>query len=397
MPTATIANHADYVALGNNAADAAAALALFTTGYIPDVATRHYAERSDGTPSGEFTNHADHTIQRRAYEMRIARNTFAGITRTLGLQHWHWAQRAVEQHARRNNLEMPRAHARMASRRVTTPTGNRRFGIEIEFHRGGQNANEMRRNIVDLAVRGGYDARLESYNHDVNTWWKMTTDATVTGGELVSPIMSESSEAIDEALQMVRYVKEAGGTTGATVGMHVHHNVQDHDAADMVRLITNIRHTARIFEMFVPSHRINGSQSYGARTISDRSWNALIDAATNGSLVPRTERTRAARNDGCPVGRYSSFNFNSVLTYGTVEFRLLGHTLNTAKIKAWIMVGQALVRFGKTGNRFDSTMSANEMITALVERADLPAATGRRFLAEINRRHPNAVAANVAA
>ena len=364
--------------------------ATATTNYPTNFPTRYYDERSDGTPCGFYTDHADHTVQQFAYIDRTLMVPMREIAERLGLAHWHWAQRAIEQHCRRNNLEMPRAHTRPNARRTARNVGGmRRFGIEIEFNRGSGYAEDMRQAIVDSAQAAGFSARVENYNHDVRTWWKMTSDATVTGGEFVSPIMGEDDAAINEACQMVRFVKQHGGVTGRNVGMHVHHNVTDFDRSQMGSLVRNLRDVEQAMIAFVPSHRTNGTQSYGANRISDHGWMMLAEYVESGRLLPEyASRSLANRVSGCPVGRYSSFNFNSVLTYGTVEFRLLGHTLNTAKIASWIKVGQAIVRMSKLGIEFNGTTGPQAMCDRLVADGGLAPAAARRFMQEIVRRNP---------
>jgi hypothetical protein len=176
--------------------------------------------------------------------------------------------------------------------------------------------------------------------------------------------------------------------------MHVHHDITDFSQDDMRRVVRNLRHVEAAMASFVPSHRIDGSNSCGARLISDWGWNDLESYVNNGSLLPQNaRRSTSNRHGGCPVTRYSSFNFNSVLTYGTIEFRLLGHTLNTAKVKAWIELGQALMKFTKEGGEFTRTMNATEMTDTLVASGHLSRWAARRFCQEVARRHPATVAA----
>jgi hypothetical protein len=100
-------------------------------------------------------------------------------------------------------------------------------------------------------------------------------------------------------------------------------------------LAHNLRRSQMLFAGFCPSHRYgrDGEPSDGwAKLLSDREWDILTEWVSNVSPI-EVRRTRENRAGSCPLERYKAFNFNSLLTYGTVEVRLLGHTLNTVKRK----------------------------------------------------------------
>jgi hypothetical protein len=262
----------------------------------------------------------------------------------------------------------------------------RRFGIEIEFNRG-SGCWTQQQDIVRTLTTTGINAVVESYNHAVRSHWKMTTDATVTGGEIVSPIMNGTSASIDEVREVLRAVKAHGGSTGSNVGMHVHHDVTDFSHDQMRVLVANLRDAQSALAGYVPAARTNGSNMYGARRISDNGWVSLAAAVDNGSLLPvNLHRSAGNRNYGCPVSRYSFFNFNSVLTYGTVEFRGLGNTLNPIKVRTWVEVGQAVIEFSRRGFVFGGTVTAQSMVDELVARVGLNTVAAERFVAEVARR-----------
>jgi hypothetical protein len=243
------------------------------------------------------------------------------------------------------------------------PLSIRHYGIEVEFHRGSGSYNQRGR-IVAAAIADGVEA-YDYEGYDVShsdqvggRRWKMTTDATVTGGEIVSPIMDGDGASLDEVRKILRAVKDEGGSTGRNVGMHVHHDVRDLDAQQMLTLVDNLRDCQAAMMRFVPGHRYDGSNHYGASALSAMEFEFVRNEVAAGGLRPAGARhTVRNRSHGCPVGRYRFFNFNSVLTYGTVEFRALGNTLNPIKVRAWVEVGQALVAFSKSGGRFDTTIS----------------------------------------
>jgi hypothetical protein len=257
----------------------------------------------------------------------------------------------------------------------------RRFGLEVEFNAA--NGATARHAITDALNGQGVACQVESYNHDTRPHWKMTTDATVSGGELVSPIMDGSPASLQEVRKVLNTVKAHGGTTGRNVGMHVHLDVNDFRRGDMIRLVANLRAAADVLYAYVPDHRHNGSQTYGARRLTQSQWDDLAAYVADGRLSPEyLSRTRANRNYGCPVARYSAFNFNSVLTYGTVEVRLLGHTLNTVKVRNWISVLSGIFNATKRGVEFRH----GHILETLVTEGDVTQEVADAFRAECSRR-----------
>lgn len=344
---------------------------------------RYYDTRTDGTPAGFYTDHTDLAAQREAYSLRSTGSTFPAIAEQIGFQHWDHAQMAVRTYCRVTGAAEPRSYTRRTRRNITV----RRFGIEIEFNAPRHAQYGIRESIVNTLTRQNIAAAVEGYNHDTRSYWKMTSDATVSGGELVSPIMSGTAESLDEVREALRAVKLHGGTAGRNQGMHVHHDVTDFTQPEMVTLVTNLRRAERALGAFVPRNRTNGTASgYAAQYLGEYEWSMIEDAAANGTLVPDTNRTRQNRLGAFGVSRYRSINFNPVLTYGTVEFRLLGNTLNPIKVRAWIEVGQALIVFSKTGRTFDTTVNAEQMTDRLVQENLISRATADKYMQVVRSR-----------
>jgi len=267
------------------------------------------------------------------------------------------------------------------------PLSVNRFGIEVEFHRGtrrGQYGQQQA--IVDRLTDQGVNAQVERYNHDTQAHWKMTTDATVTGGEMVSPIMSGDNASLLEVREVIRAIKAEGGTTGKRVGMHVHHDITDFGPDQMIALVEIIEQAQDAILAFVPRSRHNGSNTYGATRMYGRQFETLRGNIETHQLLPAAARSRLNRGSGCGVTRYTAFNFNSVLTYGTIEFRALGNTLNPIKVRTWIEVGQAIVALARTGETFGGIVNVRQMVDTLTRRGLLATAQGERFVAECVRR-----------
>jgi hypothetical protein len=216
--------------------------------------------------------------------------------------------------------------------------GRCRFGIEIEFN----GSDYIRRDMIPVLQRNGFPVMDLGYTHEVTRCWKMTTDATVSGGELVSPVLSGDDTSIEMVREAIRLLKQNGATTDRNVGMHVHLDATHLRRGQLRVMAANMRATERLFASFVPDHRIDGSQSCGGDLIPESTWDEIERWIRTVNVANRM-RSRDNRNYSCPASRSSSWNFNSLLTYGSVECRLLGHTLNTIKVRTWIRALQTLM------------------------------------------------------
>ena len=245
--------------------------------------------------------------------------------------------------------------------------GRCRFGIEVEFNNGN------RHDIMNLLQRNGLPVLDTGYTHNVVRYWKMTTDASVSGGELVSPIMSGDDASIEQVREAIRLVKQGGGVTGAGVGMHVHLDVTQFTSAQLKALAKNLRRTEKFFAGFVPAHRY--SDTNWTRLMSAAEWDRLDSWLDDVDMRERA-RSRDNRISSCPIDRYRAFNFNALLTYGTVECRLLGHTMNTIKVRTWIRVLQAMIE----ASRQRRAISARgDVLEWLVEHGGLEVEHADRF------------------
>jgi hypothetical protein len=70
-----------------------------------------------------------------------------------------------------------------------------------------------------------------------------------------------------------------------------------------------------------------------------------LDAALYGSVAEAAECRRDPYKCDC---RYYGLNFNAIMLYGTVEFRLHHGTVNVDKIKKWAAVCSAIVEYAAT-------------------------------------------------
>lgn len=351
--------------------------------------TSYYSGRADGTAAGFFTDHTRELVQAAAYDLRVDGVTFPQITEQLGLQHWDHAQAAVRSHARRMGVEVPVSHRRPTPRRIGGAGYllNRRFGIEIECSRGTMVVSSNDRTMANGFPVGtaaehmrqqGLDAQADAYNHVTASRWKVIYDYTVTGVEAVSPIL-RGDAGYEEVRAACRGLKAAGATPGG--GVHVHHDINDFDTVALARLLTVLRHTQHALGRF---HTARRRRTSWCAPVSSYEWDAADAAVTRGTCYVNNSGRRAwPAGWNCGVGRYHAFNLEAIGCYGTVEFRGHGASLNPAKLRPWIAMGQAVIEFARLGGTFDTAQSVNSMIEALTAAGVLTARAAADFKARV--------------
>jgi hypothetical protein len=363
-------------------------------------------------PSGIYTDHRDPAVESAAYRLRdrllreqagASQATLEPLATEFGLRHWRDAYNTVRNVGRRltgesgrdangelrwrrwnsprNMRHTPAAPARPGAR----PDGSlvaRRFGVEVEYDhpRGGD-----RSAIVADLVSQGINAQVEQYNHNTRPHWKMTTDATVSGGEIVSPIMAGDTASLDEVRDVIRTVKAHGGTASRSVGMHVHHDVTDFTTPELrARLVDTLQASERAMGEYVLQARVTGLSSHAGSYLTASDWNTVRREVQH--LTPGSDPS-GSNWSGSSVSRYSFYNVTIPMRkYGTVEFRGLGGTLNPGKVRVWIRMGQALIEAARLGVVIPMGVTSQDLAAILVEHNLLGQQTAARFVAECDRR-----------
>ena len=387
-----------------------------TTTYGPsDLPTAWYPEDTiDGTdwvPAGIFTDWQDDRTRQTVYELRAsgARPGHALIAEALNLQHARRSFRAGDAWARRvrrdlargsrphtgamdhrsyslrpNFRQDPAAAPMRDGSRSDTGFITGRFGIEIEFNATGYGA-DVRAEAVRNMRDAGITVELESYNHTTRPHWKMTTDATVTGGECVSPILAGDTASLDEVRDAIRSIKAAGGTTGRTVGMHVHHDVTDfRDADQRLRLVNTLEAAEAAMSAYVVQDRISPSAPCGATAMQSGDWDRLRRNVP--SIMPGSN-PNGYHDSGSSVSRYRFFNLEGPMRkYGSVEFRGLGGTLHAGKVRTWVRFGQALIEAARRDITIPMHATPQQLADVFLENNLVGPRTAEKFLSECARR-----------
>jgi hypothetical protein len=280
---------------------------------------------------------------RSAVEMYEQGNTYQAIADALGYSTASSARNAVRSGILRMNGG-------------TSSVQGRRFGVEIEF-------SGISRSDAEAALQSaGINARSESYNHETRRHWKLVPDASVRSmgngcGELVSPPLR--GEAGFRQLELaVTTLQNAGASVNVTTGIHVHHDMAGLTGAEIAAFVTLWSDRQTAIDSLVSESRRGNRNTY-CQNLSDSELRSIqSDLTTYGRI----------RND---IHRMRKINVMSYPRYGTVEIRQHQGSLDGAKLRHWILFGQALITAAKTHVEGNIRVDLTDMLADLQQHAGL--------------------------
>lgn len=188
-----------------------------------------------------------------------------------------------------------------------------KFGIEMEVI-SPIPASELAAEID----RDGLRCYHEAYNHEVKSHWKIVPDGSVLPNgttarypmELVSPPM-EGERGIYQIMVICRTLARIGVTVNRTCGLHVHHEAPGFTTDKIQNMIKYYKKAEKVIDQMMPPSRRGNENRYC------RSMNEIPDGHM-------------------PQSRYYKVNFDSLIRYGTVEFRQHAGTVDAEKIINWV-------------------------------------------------------------
>jgi hypothetical protein len=220
------------------------------------------------------------------------------------------------------------------------------FGVEMEYESSAEHSDQyvVARCISDALVQVNaeygtrYYAKVESYNHndsDPNKV-KITTDATVHGGEIVSPKLSGTlgfkvlkaicdgctAANVDVMLRRRNYAGEVTTVTSAA-GLHVHVNGRMLTRRQLARLAHIYTDATPVIRSIMPQRRQN---EYYCQDLCDEELERIDRGDIN--YIDRY-RTVNVRN-------YVDTNATEHRPRGTVEFRQHNGTIEYQAIANWV-------------------------------------------------------------
>jgi hypothetical protein len=200
------------------------------------------------------------------------------------------------------------------------------FGAEVECYNAGYRRATQALRQVSL------EAEQEGYNHYTRDYWKITSDASITGNnacEVVSPVL-RGDDGLRELRTAMMALRDSDARVNQSCGGHIHIGVNGWiDEVGQAAIIRRWWKINRAMEMLVlPSRRNNR-------------WCKRTDQA-------RSERLAAEWASGDKSGggdRYYELNLQAWGRQGTFENRLHNGSLNGKNHGAWVILNQAVMLF----------------------------------------------------
>lgn len=216
------------------------------------------------------------------------------------------------------------------------------FGVEIECYMPiGMTSSEL-----SAKVRAaGVECYPEAYNHSVRRFWKIVTDGSlhdmVRGVELVSPVLTGEAGFSDIA-KVCKVLTSIGCKVSQKAGLHVHVGCRNENPTTLRRIACNYSYYQNVIDGFLaPSRR---DANYAKRLRTD----ATVERATSVNEVilsvgqnPHTPRA---------ISRQAVVNFQSLNSYGTVEFRQHQGSVEAEKVLNWVKFCGRMVIASRTEN-----------------------------------------------
>ena len=208
------------------------------------------------------------------------------------------------------------------------------FGVEIEYQGGDRGAIARELHSLGLAPpqAGGY------HSGRVDGKWSVETDASCSGGEIVSPVMRDRQRFWTDIATVCEVIKKHGGYVDHNNGAHVHVGVESTGFEDTLKGLKNVAKLYYWSEDLL--YRIGASPEHYPFHRGMTKGYGHCPPLTDGRFQ---QLQSASSQDELGIGRYG-INFNNVNRRGqTVEFRFPDGTLDPERIQSNIMVCCALM------------------------------------------------------
>lgn len=203
--------------------------------------------------------------------------------------------------------------------------------------------------------QSGYHSGLRAgYQRNLRGGWTYESDCSVAGGEVVSPILSDTPETWQRLHQVCDIITRHGGTASLNTGSHITVSAPE-QAGRAVRLTRFLRlmhyHQRDLHVMAAAGRQRGQSYSTAMPALPDQGYTSIT----------------AARQT---LGRYSFANIGHIATSRTahdanssrVEFRLWDGSLEPGRIQAQIKMSTAMLDY--TARNRTLTFDADERTPA---------------------------------
>jgi len=228
----------------------------------------------------------------------------------------------------------------------------RKFGIEMEF-----SSNDTMAAIENGMASKGLEVRnVGGYGHSNGHYWELKTDSSAThqnhgrGYEIASRVL-EGDEGLKEIEWYAKAMNNLRSAHGLKVnrkcGIHFHVDISDFSEQQFKNLVLLVMYFEPVLWGINPPSR---RENQYCRPVQGNDGFEYL-AGMRGPCTPEQIRRILEGQSGSSYNRYFGLNITRYLTYGRIEFRYGGASLNPKKILGWVSVLLAIVEKAKTMQR----------------------------------------------
>jgi hypothetical protein len=203
--------------------------------------------------------------------------------------------------------------------------------------------------------QSGYHSGLRSgYQRNLRGGWVYESDGSVDGGEVVSPILSDTPEAWQRLYQACGIIARHGGTASPNTGSHVTVSAPEQAgrAVRLTRFLRLMHHHQRDLHVMAAAGRRRG-QGYSA---------ALPIPPDQGYISISTARQILGRYSFTNIGHITSSRHDAAANSSRVEFRLWDGSLEPGRIQAQVKMSTAMLDY--TARNRDLALDAGDRTPA---------------------------------
>lgn len=207
----------------------------------------------------------------------------------------------------------------------------------------------------------GIEVELENLTPELDyrlKYWRTTADGSLrdNGLEFVFRQPMGGVDVVHAARELTTFIKkhEIPIQLSDRTSVHVHLDVRDMDVEEMFNLIVTYAFVERVMMRYCGEERMNNNFCIPLYELGST---AFINRISH--LKDETEFQRYANTFG-ENERYTAFNLNALLAYGSIEFRGYHGTYDSEEILRWVNVILSLKKFAmETPFSFCSDLHTN--------------------------------------
>jgi hypothetical protein len=203
--------------------------------------------------------------------------------------------------------------------------------------------------------QSGYHSGLHhGYQRNLRGGWMYESDGSVAGGEVVSPILSDTPETWQRLHKVCGIITRHGGTASANTGSHITVSAPEQAgrAVRLTRFLRLMHHHQRDLHVMAAAGR-NRGQGYSA---------AMPAPPDQGYTSITAARQTLQRYSFANIGHITTSRHDAAANSSRVEFRLWDGSLEPGRIQAQIKMSTGMLDY--TARNRTLTFPADERTPA---------------------------------